>query len=53
MSAMTMCLKWGTVWSWTSPESEKVMFKGIFCPSITITDDEGKIDYDLWGNLVR
>ena len=25
------------------------MFKGIFCPSITITDDEGKIDYDLWG----
>ena len=32
-----------------SPESEKVMFKGIFCPSITITDDEGKIDYDLWG----
>lgn len=25
------------------------MFKGIFCPSITITDDEGNIDYDLWG----
>lgn len=25
------------------------MFKGIFCPSITITDDEGKIDYDLLG----
>ena len=25
------------------------MFKGIFCPSITITDDEGKIDDDLWG----
>ena len=25
------------------------MFKGIFCPSITITDDEGIIDYDLWG----
>ncbi len=25
------------------------MFKGIFSPSITITDDEGKIDYDLWG----
>ena len=25
------------------------MFKGIFCPSITITDGEGKIDYDLWG----
>lgn len=25
------------------------MFKGIFCPSITITDDESKIDYDLWG----
>ena len=25
------------------------MFKGIFCPSISITDDEGKIDYDLWG----
>ena len=25
------------------------MFKGIFCPSITITDDEGKIDFDLWG----
>ena len=25
------------------------MFKGIFCPSITSTDDEGKIDYDLWG----
>ena len=25
------------------------MFKGIFCPSISITDDEGKIDFDLWG----
>lgn len=25
------------------------MYEGIFCPSITITDDEGKIDYDLWG----
>lgn len=25
------------------------MFKGIFCPSITVTDDEGKIDFDLWG----
>lgn len=25
------------------------MFNGIFCPSITITDDEGKIDFDLWG----
>lgn len=25
------------------------MFEGVFCPSITITDDEGNIDYDLWG----
>lgn len=25
------------------------MFEGIYCPSITITDDEGKIDYELWG----
>lgn len=25
------------------------MFEGIFCPSITITDDTGAIDYDLWG----
>ena len=25
------------------------MFEGIFCPSITITDDEGNIDFDLWG----
>lgn len=25
------------------------MFEGIFCPSITITDDAGGIDYDLWG----
>ena len=25
------------------------MFEGVFCPSITITDDEGKIDYELWG----
>ena len=25
------------------------MFEGVFCPSITITDDEGKIDFDLWG----
>lgn len=23
-------------------------FKGIFCPSITITDDDGSIDYRLW-----
>lgn len=26
-----------------------MMFEGIFCPSITITDDEGNIDFDLWG----
>ena len=25
------------------------MYEGIFCPTITITDEEGKIDYDLWG----
>ena len=25
------------------------MFEGIFCPSITITDDDGAIDYELWG----
>ena len=25
------------------------MFEGVFCPSITITDDDGKIDYELWG----
>ncbi len=25
------------------------MFEGIYCPSITIADDEGKIDYELWG----
>ena len=26
-----------------------VMFEGVFCPSITITDDQGVPDYDLWG----
>lgn len=25
------------------------MFEGIFCPSITITDAAGAIDYELWG----
>ncbi|MCI1935614.1 MAG: dihydrodipicolinate synthase family protein [Bifidobacteriaceae bacterium] len=25
------------------------MFKGVFCPSITITKDDGSIDYELWG----
>ena len=25
------------------------MFEGVFCPSITITDDDGTIDYELWG----
>lgn len=25
------------------------MFEGIFCPSITVTNDDGAIDYDLWG----
>ncbi|PWG59016.1 dihydrodipicolinate synthase family protein [Bifidobacterium catulorum] len=25
------------------------VFSGVICPSITITDDEGNIDYDLWG----
>ena len=25
------------------------MFEGVFCPSVTITDDAGNIDYDLWG----
>lgn len=25
------------------------MLKGVFCPSITITKDDGSIDYDLWG----
>lgn len=25
------------------------MFEGIFCPSITITADDGSIDYELWG----
>lgn len=25
------------------------MFQGVFCPSITITDDAGAIDYELWG----
>ena len=25
------------------------MFKGVFCPSITITKDDGGIDYELWG----
>jgi 4-hydroxy-tetrahydrodipicolinate synthase len=27
----------------------KPIFEGIFCPSITITKDDGSIDYDLWG----
>ena len=25
------------------------MFEGIFCPSISITDETGAIDYELWG----
>lgn len=25
------------------------MFEGVFCPTITITDDAGAIDYELWG----
>lgn len=25
------------------------MFEGVFCPSITITKEDGSIDYDLWG----
>ncbi|PJM74872.1 dihydrodipicolinate synthase family protein [Bifidobacterium simiarum] len=25
------------------------VFSGVICPSITITDDDGNIDYDLWG----
>ena len=25
------------------------MFEGVFCPSITITHDDGTIDYELWG----
>lgn len=25
------------------------MFEGVFCPSITITDDNGNIDYESWG----
>lgn len=25
------------------------MFDGVFCPSITITNDEGKLDLELWG----
>ena len=25
------------------------MFEGIYCPSITITDDAGNIDYEMWG----
>ncbi|MCI1984380.1 MAG: dihydrodipicolinate synthase family protein [Bifidobacteriaceae bacterium] len=25
------------------------MFKGVFCPSITITKDDGTIDYEQWG----
>ncbi|MDY4535225.1 MAG: dihydrodipicolinate synthase family protein [Tractidigestivibacter sp.] len=25
------------------------MFEGVFCPVITITDDSGVIDYELWG----
>lgn len=25
------------------------MLEGVFCPSITITDDEGNLDLDLWG----
>jgi 4-hydroxy-tetrahydrodipicolinate synthase len=25
------------------------MLKGVFCPSITITKDDGSIDYELWG----
>lgn len=27
----------------------KAPFEGVFCPSITITDKDGAIDYDLWG----
>lgn len=25
------------------------MFEGIYCPSITITDEAGDIDYEMWG----
>ncbi|PJM72440.1 dihydrodipicolinate synthase family protein [Bifidobacterium primatium] len=25
------------------------VFSGVICPSITITDDDGNIDYELWG----
>ena len=26
-----------------------VQFEGVFCPSITITNADGTIDYDNWG----
>lgn len=26
------------------------MFKGVFCPSITILDGNGNIDYEMWGH---
>ncbi len=29
--------------------SDKAMFEGVFCPSITITKDDGSMDYENWG----
>lgn len=28
------------------------MFDGVFCPSVTITDDEGALDLELWGRHI-
>ncbi|GJM55694.1 dihydrodipicolinate synthase family protein [Coriobacteriaceae bacterium] len=28
------------------------MFDGVFCPSVTVTDDEGNLDLDLWGRHI-
>lgn len=29
--------------------TSNAMFEGVFCPSITITKENGSVDYDNWG----
>ena len=29
--------------------TESPLFEGIYCPSITVTDEHGQMDFDLWG----
>ena len=33
-------------------DNSEPFFEGVFCPSITITDSTGAIDYDLWGRHI-